>query len=194
MAFKLKQYLVNKLLAVSAYDPEPANDGADLDDSQVKALRAAQGGQLGPRLTTQTRWYARDLEDAIFQADAGRLQIAARLWRSAKRDGVFMGVLSTRTGGLVRLPKKFRGRPDIVEALKLGTEGKGAQGPRSVFDEMFPMAELAMLAADGLGLGVGVAELRPVKGRDFPVMRRLDPEWLVYRTLRISGTTKASRA
>lgn len=173
---------VQRLLAVSAYDP-PANDyaGPTIDDPDVIALRKQQGGQLGPRPTTQVRWYARDLEDAIYQSDAGRLQIAARLWRSARRDGVFMGVLSTRTGGLVRLPKKFRGRSDIVEALKLGTDGEGAQGPRSVFDEMFPQAELALLAADGLGLGVGVAELRPVKGRDYPVMRRLEPEWLVYR-------------
>lgn len=168
------------LLAVSAYDP-PLNNGAlSLDDSQVEQMRRNFGGQLSPRPTTQVRWYQNDIERAIQQADAGLLQIAARLWRSCKRDGVFMGVLSTRTGGLVRLPKKFRGRADIVAALQLGI-GDGPQGPRSVFDEMFPQAELAMLAADGIGLGVGVAELVPVLGRDYPVMRRRDPEYLVYR-------------
>lgn len=176
----LRQRLL-KLLAVSSYDPPLNDNNPDIDDPEVIAARKAQGGQLGPRPTTQTRWYQSDLEQAIFASDAGGLQRAAKLWRSCRRDGVFMGVLSTRTGGLVRLPKKFRGRAEIVDALKLGTDGKGAQGPRSVFDEMFPQAELAMLAADGLGLGVGVAEMRPVKGRDYPVMRRLDPEWLVYR-------------
>lgn len=177
----IRQSLI-RLLSVSAIDP-PLQGGnyPDLDDPDVVAIRKAQGGQLGPKPTTQTRWYPSDLERAIFAADAGQLQTAARLWRSCRRDGVFMGVLSTRTGGLVRLPKKFRGRADIVAALKLGTDGKGAQGPRSVFDEMFPQAELALLAADGLGLGVGVAEMVPVKGRDYPVMRRREPEWLVYR-------------
>ena len=176
----LRQRLA-RLLSVSTYDP-PLNDNTpDIDDPQVIAMRRAQGGQLGPRPTTQTRWYQSDLEKAIYQSDAGALQLAARLWRSCRRDGVFMGVLSTRTGGLVRLPKKFRGRGEITDALKLGTDGKGAQGPRSVFDEMFPQAELAMLSADGLGLGVGIAEMVPVKGRDYPVMRRRDPEWLVYR-------------
>src|SRR5688572_22769911 len=146
-------------------------------------MRERMGGQLTQLPTTQTRWYQADLEDGIFAADRGDLSIAARLWRSCKRDGVFMGVLSTRTGGLVRLPKKFRGRPDIVEALKLGVGGsKGSpQGPRSVFDEMFPQAELTKLAADGIGLGVGVAELVPVKGRDYPIMIRRDPEFLIYR-------------
>jgi uncharacterized protein DUF935 len=143
-------------------------------------MRRMFGGQLAARPTTQVRWYQNDIERAIQQADGGLLQIAARLWRSCKRDGVFMGVLSTRTGGLVRLPKKFRGRADIVAALQLGM-GDGPQGPRSVFDEMFPQAELAALAADGIGLGVAVAELVPVLGRDFPVMRRRDPEYLVYR-------------
>lgn len=168
------------LLAVSTYDLPPPEGSLSLDDPDVEARRKLYGGQLAGRPVTQIRWYQADLERALQQADAGLLQIAARLWASCKRDGTFMGVLSTRTGGLVRLPKKFRGRADIVAALQLGTSG-GPQGPRSVFDEMFPQAELAALAADGIGLGVGVAELVPVQGRDFPVMRRRDPEFLVYR-------------
>jgi hypothetical protein len=86
------------------------------------------------------------------------------------------GVSSTRTGGLVRLPKRFRGRADIVRALQLGGDSI-----RSVFDEMFPPAELALLDADGIALGIAVGELLPVKGRSYPVLRRLDPEWLRYR-------------
>jgi hypothetical protein len=176
---KLPARIISALLSISAYEQPPANTQS-LDDPSVIAMRERVGGQLTGLPTTQTRWYQADLEDAIYAADRGDLSIAARLWRSCKRDGVFMGVLSTRTGGLVRLPKKFRGRADIVEALKLGT-AEGAQGPRSVFDEMFPQAELTKLAADGIGLGVGIAELVPVKGRDYPVMVRRDPEWLWYR-------------
>lgn len=109
-------------------------------------------------------------------ADGGLLAQAARLWRAARGDGIIAGVLSTATDGLVRLPKRFIGDPDVIEALELGHDKT-----RSVFDEMFPPAELALMAADGIGLGIGVAELVPVEGRDYPVMVRLDPEFLVYR-------------
>ncbi len=99
--------------------------------------------------------------------------------RAARKDGVYSGVLSTRTSGLVRLPKRFWGNEDMKSELERKTgEGENA---RSVFDEMFPPAELALLAADGIELGVGVAELLPVPGRSHPVMQRLDPEFLQYR-------------
>jgi hypothetical protein len=125
---------------------------------------------------SQPRWYLRDVETAERSADGGQLAMAAKLMRHARQDGIYSGVLSTRTGGLVRLPKVFRGDSDIVKALELGHDSV-----RSVFDEMFPPQELALLAADGLELGVGVAELLPVPGRDYPVMVRLDPEFLSYR-------------
>lgn len=134
------------------------------------------GGQLSQQPFTQTRWYLSHLEDAEHQADVGLLEKAARLMRSARKDGIFAGVLSTRTGGLVRLPKRFRGAPEIIAALELGHDSV-----RSVFDEMFPPQELALLAADGLLLGVGIGELMPVPGRDFPVLVRHDPEFLTYR-------------
>lgn len=134
------------------------------------------GGQLGPIPTSQTRWYLKDLESAQRQADGGSMSQAARLWRACQSDGVFSGVLSTRTEGLVRLPKKFKGKRSIVKTLEAGNDSVS-----SVFDEMFPPAEIAALAADGIGLGVGVGELKAVKGRDFPIFIRLDPEFLTYR-------------
>lgn len=134
------------------------------------------GGQIAPTPQSETRWYLADLEAAEKAADYGDLARAARLMRAAKRDGVLAGVLSTRTGGLVRLPKRFRGRPDVVAALEVGHDSI-----RSVFDEMFPATELALLAGDGLTLGVGVGELVPVAGRDYPIFVRLDPEFLSYR-------------
>lgn len=147
-----------------------------LDDPAIEKLREQRGGQLAPLPYTQTRWYLSDVETATHLADAGDMSLAAQLWRSCRRDGIIAGVLSTRTGGLVRLPKKFRGHKGAVEDLELGNDSI-----RSTFDEMFPPTELGLLAADGLGLGVGVAEIQPVQGRDFGVMVRLDPQFLLWR-------------
>lgn len=164
------------LLGVSAYQAPRQPGGLSLDDPSVERMRESFGGQLQPIPFSQTRWYLADLEAAEHNADAGHLAGAARLMRAARKDGVFAGVLSTRTGGLVRLPKRFRGKDEIVRALQLGHDDT-----RSVFDEMFPASELALLAGDGELIGVGVAEMVPVEGRDYPVMVRLDPEFLEYR-------------
>lgn len=172
MSFRAR---VAALLGVSAY--QRSNDTSDLslDSRSVVAIRETMGGQLAPIPYTQVRWLLKDLELAQLDADAGIMAHAARLWSASKRDGVLAGVLSTRTGGLVRLPRKFRGDPEVVAALEIGHESV-----RSVFDEMFPPSELAALADDGIGLGIGVAELVPVQGRDYPVMVRLPPENLIY--------------
>ncbi len=160
---------------MSTYSAAPSGLPS-LDSPQIEALREQLGGQLQPIPFSQTRWYLSDLEAAEHNADAGHLAGAARLMRSARKDGVLAGVLSTRTGGLVRLPKRFRGANEIVSALEAGRDLA-----RSVFDEMFPASELELLAADGVLLGVGVGELVPVEGRDYPVFVRLDPEFLTYR-------------
>lgn len=147
----------------------------DIDSPMIERLRRALGGQLQLPAATQTRWYLSDLESAEHSADAGNLRLAGRLMSFARRDGVLSGVLSTRTSGLVRLPKKFTGDKRVANDLDVGHNSV-----RSVFDEMFPPSELALLAADGLLLGVGVGELIPVKGRDYPVFSRLDPQYLQY--------------
>lgn len=166
---------VRALLGVSAYQAPPASD-LSLDSKSVESMRRALGGQLSSPPLTQTRWYLADLESAERLADTGDISTAARLMVSARKDGILSGVLSTRTGGLVRLPKRFRGSPEIIAALEVGHDSI-----RSVFDEIFPPSELALLAADGELLGVGVGELVPVEGRDYPVFVRLDPQFLLYR-------------
>lgn len=165
-----------KLLGVSAFQKPIDSSAPTLDTPSIRERRKQQGGQLSPLPQTRTRWYQADLERAIHEAENGFLQRAAILWDACKRDGTFRGVLTTSTSGLVALPKKFKGRGDIVKALK--TTRKSV---RSVFEEMCPGAELSKLAADGRGLGVGVGELLNVPGRDYPVLCRLDPQWLVYR-------------
>lgn len=165
------------LLGRSAYQAPPRNTGEyDLDSAQVERMRRLMGGQLQGPVYSQSRWYQSDLESAEHNADAGMMDTAARLMRAANRDGTLAGIMSTRTDGLVRLPKRFRGDRDVIEALEVGHDDA-----RSVFDEMFPPTELALLARDGIELGVAVAELVDVAGRDYPVMVRLDPEFLVYR-------------
>lgn len=177
---RIAQYTAS-LLGRSAYQappPEWANQ-FDLSSKQVLEMRRHMGGQLQLPTVPQTRWYMAQLEGAEFAADGGDLTYAGLLMRAARTDGVFAGVLSTRTGGLVRLPKRFRGDGDVVAALEVGHELTGST--RSVFDEMFPPSELAALAADGVCLGVGVGELIPVEGRDYPVFCRLEPQFLYYR-------------
>lgn len=147
-----------------------------LDDPNVQRRRAAQGGQLQPMTWSQSRWYLADIETAQLMADGGDLSMAAQLMRAAMGDGIVSGVMSTRTGGLVRLPKRFRGEKAVIDALEVGHDSV-----RSVFDEMFPASELSLLAADGVGLGVGVGELVPVEGRSHPALVRLSPEFLRFR-------------
>lgn len=164
------------LLGISAYSkPRPQDSHLDIDSDTVVHFREQFGGQLVPPTRTQTRWYLADLEAAERLADSGDLGAAGRLMLAARKDGHLAGVLSTRTDGLVRLPRKFRGDAEVIAALEVGHEDC-----QSVFDAMFPPSELALLAADGLLLGVGVAELVPVNGRDYPVMVRLDPQYLQY--------------
>jgi hypothetical protein len=147
-----------------------------LGDASIESARKAYGGQITPLPQTKTRWYIDDVEAAKHAADGGNLARAAQLMAAARRDGILNGVMSTRTSGLVQLPKRFRGRSDMVDALQAG--GTVAV---SVFDQMFPPMEVAAVVRDGIEIGVGVAEMLPVEGRDFPVMVRRSPEFLVYR-------------
>ena len=162
------------LLGVSTYQTAPTY-GPELGDKFVERIREALGGNLTPMPTTQTRWYLADLEQAQFQADAGNLEPAARLCRAMRRDGQISGLMGTLTKGVVALPRKFYGSEETVTALQ------ARNGSRSVFDDMFPPSELALMADDGFKLGVFAGELLPVEGRDFPVLCRLEPEFLRYR-------------
>lgn len=123
---------------------------------------------------SQTRWLQSDVEYAVHAADVGDLSWAARLASSLRRDATFAGLLSTRAGGLTRLPKVFRGTPAVVADLDPNDDV-------GIFDRVFPGKELELLNADGIILGVGVGELVPQPGSDLPVFVRLEPEFLRYR-------------
>jgi Protein of unknown function (DUF935) len=162
------------LLGISAYQA-PTGYGPELNDPAVVQVREALGGQVQPIPTTRLRWYLADLERAQYQADAGDLLSAAQLYRAMRIDATLAGLLGTRSGGLTALPKKFYGDGQVADDLRANN------GSRSVFDEMIPPSELNRLDEDGFMLGVGVGELIPVAGRDYPVLERKDPENLQYR-------------
>lgn len=157
------------LVGASASTPALASAAAD----EQKKRKAS--GPRSPIPTTQTRWYLKDVEIAEHAANLGDLSAAARLMRSARSDGTYAGVLSTRTDGLLQLPKRFTGDEEIIAELEVGHETA-----RSVFDEIYPPSELGLLAKDGIELGVGVGEHVEVEGRDYPVFVRLDPEFLYF--------------
>lgn len=155
---------IARMLGISTTTIEPYDEGTS----------PAWGDRLAPVPVSVTRWHMADLEAAILEADLGQMRKAAQLCRGLRRDGTLAGLLATRTGGLVRLPKRFTGGDDMVGQLRGDARRRG-------IDEMFPSAELSLLVGDGILLGVGVAQLLSVQGRAHPVLRRLDPEWLVYR-------------
>lgn len=124
---------------------------------------------------TVTRWYQRDVEEAIGMADNGDLAQMARLCRSMRRDGFFGGVLSTRTGGLMRCPKLFRGTDRVVSCLDSSEDGMG------LFDRVFSVSELEKFVGDIIVGGVAYGRLIPLPDRPEPVFVRFDPEFLRYQ-------------
>lgn len=163
------------LLGISTYT-KPRSSFIAIDEDFIEQQRKMlAGGLLTPPPASQTRWYLEDLENAEFLADQGDLRRAGQLMAAARKDGHLIGILSTRTDGLVRLPRQFRGDAEVIATLE-----RGHGTTRSAFDEMFPPAELAQWIADGLLLGVGVGEFIPVRGRQYPVFVRLDPQFLRF--------------
>ena len=140
--------------------------------------KKALGGRTAPLPISQTRWLLAHIEQAIRESDTGDLSLIARLCEAIRRDGVAAGVLSTRTNGLVRLPKKFTGADDLVQIL----EGKDKQ--KGIFDVKFPASELIKLTGDGVIMGLGIGEMVPVEGPNQyidSILHRLDPEFLQFR-------------
>jgi Protein of unknown function (DUF935) len=123
-----------------------------------------------PPVFSITRWQLSDLERALQLADTGDLSLAAQLWKACRRDGFIAGLLSTRCDALVQLPRRFSGENS---GLALTASDK--------FFTFCPSHELSMMVSDGIGLGVAVAERVLERGADVGVLRRLDPQFLVYR-------------
>lgn len=155
--------------------PALSRVGEPITNAERESGAMAVAGQVVQIPHTKSRWITAELDDAESLADNGDLSMAAALINAMRRKGIVAGVMSTRAS-VVQLPRLFGGNPDAIAAL---TADDGTN--RKVFDLMLPPAELAALGIDGFTLGVGVGLLEPVPGRDYPVLRRLDPgglRWL----------------
>ena len=148
--------------------------GFALDSQLVRLIREAQGGNLTPPPATRLEWFLEDVDIASRAADLGDLAMASQLCRAMRRDPVISGLLTTKSGGITRLEKKWFGSDQVTESLTQTESGV------STFDLMCPPTELRKMADDADFLKISVAELVPVKGRSFPVLERKDPEFLFY--------------
>lgn len=176
--------LVAFSLGVSAFDAGPTIDPsppatAAVEEAAPEGLHPRKPNKRRPRISplpvSLTRWYQADIEAATHLASQGDLSRCSQLYRSFGRDGQIQGLLGTRTGGLVRLPKRFKGTPAAVAKLE------GCDGEPGLFARIFPAAELSKMAADGEVLGVAIGEFVQTEGSEYPVLTRLDPEFLTYR-------------
>lgn len=160
-----------RLVGITSFDEvRPPMMGTTND-----AARKEMGGMLAPPTYTRTRWYQADLETASHMADQGDLTLVGQLGKAAHRDGTINGIALTRTSGLIALPKRWRGKAEIVAELTADS------ATRPLFDEMVPPQELAAFAWDMIWGGVAFGELLPVPGRDYKLFMRHDPEFLLWR-------------
>lgn len=103
------------------------------------------------------------------------MTLVGQLHRGMTRDGIIQGVAGTRTGGLVRLPKRFRGTPNACKVLG------DTDATIPLFDIIFPSSELARFEWDAINCGVALAQFVQGPEDKYPVFTRLDPEFLQYR-------------
>ncbi len=102
------------------------------------------------------------------------------------RDDRIMGVLSTRTHGLLGLPLSFKGRNAAAIETLTGVEDEGGE-----WESMHDESELAKLLGWGLTLGVGLAQRIPlprVIGQPHRYkIQTWSPRWLVYYYTPVNG-------
>lgn len=170
----MRAALVGAAVAVPAPPALPVAAGAapttqtrPVDQDRKKKKRTS------PQAHAQCRWLQKDVEDAQRAAAQGNLAPYGRLYRALARDGMLLGLMGTRSNGLVRLPKRFSGYAAGVAYLE------GSKGKRGRFSQHFPNSEIGKLARDGFVCGYGVAEF--VETCSGLMLVRLDPEHVMYR-------------
>jgi hypothetical protein len=165
---------VAQLISVSAFANKGPQIGNKIDSEFVDRMREAFGGNLTSIPQTKLEWFLQEVDEASKLADMGDLKRASQLVRSMKRDPIISGLLATKSGGIVRLPRKWSGSQVVIDSL----ESKDSGIPR--FDLLCPPQEVKAMADDGDLLGVGLGELVPVPGRSYSVLERKEPEFIWY--------------
>jgi hypothetical protein len=165
--------LVGALLGISTFSPPPY-PGPQLGDESVRQARRALGGNLEPLPDVRLRWYPPDIEKAQRNARDGDMTTIGQLCESMKLDGVIRGLSDARTS-VCSFPRRFYGSREVVDTLMSKTDAD-----RNVYDEMIPRPEKRLMVYDGLMAGVGIGEMVPVQGRNFPVLVRRFPQNLYY--------------
>jgi len=123
-------------------------------------------------LPVRTQWLLEQIGEAQRMADGGNLYLVAALAEAMRLDGLYSGLLSTRTDGLVILPRTLAGRTwdgqkvDALHPLLARLEDD--------YDLLCPPGELAAFQADYDIAGVGLAELCWRRGKLTLVRHRLD--------------------
>lgn len=99
---------------------------------------------------------------ALDDANAGNLWRAADLTMAAiTEDGKIEGIVKTISHGIPRLPRRFVGPPELVQALE-GVNAGGPEDRRGMFGEICPEPEVAKMLEWGGVLGVALVQKIPV--------------------------------
>lgn len=142
-------------------------------------VRAKNSGRLNYPRTQLVDVYQEEVNDALqLLNQTGNYREAGRISQLAlASDGWVSGVFGTFTASITSLPRKFLGDPEILRDLSQGYAGlKG--DPRSLFDVIVRPSVFSSMLVDARMLGVSVAELVWLPDLDYPIVARLDPQFL----------------
>lgn len=145
---------------------------------------SALGIQRRP-LLVNSRWTPKDRDSILHECEQGSMLRLSIFCDAMRSDGVFSGLMGTRTSGLLRRPVLFSGDTYICDELK-GVDPVRDEtgmvvnpGRPGLFKRLCPTAEAAQIIWDGIVENLGLGEM--VSGPDgVPCLRHLDTHWVRY--------------
>lgn len=143
-------------------------------------VRARNQGRLNYPRTPLANVYQDEIDYARTLLDStGQYSEAARISQLAlSTDSWISGVFGTFSASITSLPRKFIGDQAIARDLSMGYQGIDGD-PRSLFDAIVRPSVFASLLIDCRMLGTAVAELVWLPQLNYPIVARLDPQFLL---------------